>query len=577
MNNYLTTLSLINDNRPLKQMEYESDLGNFTGYLSNEAPFKYEITNLAKSGEIFDNFILFVTDEVMDDVKKNAGNRTTIQYFTDFMIQYITEIAEQYPEVKQKLEQYSSIEEYVKKSIHCMRVVNTPSEKEQWGLIIKFLTEYFDPDNPTYYYVDYTGGSRVASMAVTLLLHFLEKLKAKVQQIIYADILKNNKQISELTSHYNIINEYENLYLKDYLKILKNLGFDVDSKAEDAAEVLENIQKAQSININRDDQTKKEYQKRIEEMKKESQFSNNLIKAIINDIAARASAVNESDAFTKLLNKRDDDLIKGFRENIVEILIDHDVICQTGNSQKKKKNFKKDTKDNILVVDNYYEKYNNNGEMFSGVIYQLQQLFLRCRVSDKDPIQLFNELSDIRNMTIKEYYAVSASAIQTRAFTNFIEINNIEFEEESQWNRLDWYETYHELQNIYLNNGFPFACTTKNNVLKNVEDYYHSKVNTLLKELSDLKSADRETYQKRVKELSSIEVLEKEIPEELNFNFWKTRNVPDGFEIELVKRIQTVRPYRNAISHNLKRDPIQEKEIADNIREWIKEYQQLVK
>lgn len=577
MNNYLTTLSLINDFRSFTQVEYESDLGKFTGYLSNEAPFKYEITNLAKSGEIFDNFILFVTDEVMDDVKKNAGNRTTIQYFTDFMIQYITEIAEQYPEVKQKLEQYSSIEEYVKKSIHCMRVVNTPSEKEQWGPIINFLTEYFDPDNPTYYYVDYTGGSRVASMAVTLLLHFLEKLTAKVQQIIYADILKNNKQISELTSHYNIINEYENLYLKDYLKILKNLGFDVDPEAEDAAQVLENIQKAQSININRDDQARKEFQKRIEQTKKESQFSNNLIKAIINDIAARAAAVNESDAFTKLLNKRDDDLIKGFRENIVEILIDHDVICQTGNSQKKKKNFKKDTKDNILVVDNYYEKYNNNGEMFSGVIYQLQQLFLRCRVSDKDPIQLFNELSDIRNMTIKEYYAVSASAIQTRAFTNFIEQNNIQFEEESQWNRLHWYETYHELQNIYLNNGFPFACTTKNNVLKNVEDYYHSKVNTLLKELSDLKRTDREAYQKRIKELSSIEVLEKEIPEELNFNFWKTRNVPDGFEIELVKRIQTVRPYRNAISHNLKRDPIQEKEIADNIREWIKEYQQLVK
>ena len=72
-----------------------------------------------------------------------------------------------------------------------------------------------------------------------------------------------------------------------------------------------------------------------------------------------------------------------------------------------------------------------------------------------------------------------------------------------------------------------------------------------------------------------IENIENEIPERINFSLWRTQNVNSDFEKVLIKRIQEVRPYRNAISHNLNRDIKKEKELAAKIKDWIHEYQKI--
>ena len=587
MNNYLNTLSLISDSKEFKEIEYESDLGLFTGYLSNEAPLKYEITKLAQSNELFDNYILFVTDKVMKDVKKNAGNKTTIQYFTDFIIQYMSDISNQYPEIKNKLDNYGSIEDYVKQSIKIMRISNTPNEKEQWGQIINFLTENFDPDNPTYYYIDYTGGSRAASLIVSLLSHVLELFNAKIQQIIYADILKDKRRISDLTSYYNIINEYEK-QSANKIDLLKNLGANISKEAEKDAKDLQIIQDTQNTNFSKDESVIKENRKKIQEKQKKNQSSDNLTKAIINDSAKQSSKVNESNAFTKLLNQKDSELIKNFKESIVGILIDHGIFYQPIQNHEKKhaskkgnaKNdsFKKRVLEKMMTSDKYYEHFNKEGKMISGVIYQLQQLMIKCQTSTSDPLQLFEELSDITKIPkMNKYFSVSASETHTQAFTDYIEKKDVRIKDEENLNLLDWYEEYHKLQNIYLSHGFPFACSGLNTTYKEVEKYYHNKVDQLLKELSALKKENEEAYKQKITQLSSIDALEETIPEKLNFHFWETRNISSDFEQTLIRRIQKVRPYRNAISHNLKRNPVEEKNIANEIRDWIKEYQQLLK
>lgn len=569
MNNYLTNLSLISDVRDFSTITYASNLGYFDGKLTNEAPLKYEIINLAKKGEVFDYYLIFASEEVLNLPRKNAMNLTTIEYFKNCIVEYLDSIKTSYPIIEKTLSEYINTKDYVEKSLRILKISDNQNSKQEWGRIIDFLQETFNPNTQNNYYMDFTGGSRVTSLVTTLLPHLLELYGASVKQIIYADINKE-KRIVDLTSYYTIINEYENAHKddSDFTKIsaFKNLGGSVSTETINNVQTLDIIKETEEQNL-----SNKNKKKNSDNLLTQSKNASNIEKAIINKSIKSVNDVYSRTPFDKLLKQKDADLIKNFRESIVDILIDQKVLIPT----KKTNNFKKDVKNFLEASDSYYEKYDKKNNMISGVVYQLQQLFLKLNYTDEDPLIVFKNMFDLTKLKINPTFSVSASKFQTDSFLNYIDKNNIMFEDEDSYSYFDWYKKYHVLMNIYLSFGFPFACTGRSFTYKNVENHYLNEVKKLLNQLTDLKHKDNFSYKEKIKELTIIENIENEIPERINFSLWRTQNVNSDFEKVLIKRIQEVRPYRNAISHNLNRDIKKEKELAAKIKDWIHEYQKI--
>ena len=145
------------------------------------------------------------------------------------------------------------------------------------------------------------------------------------------------------------------------------------------------------------------------------------------------------------------------------------------------------------------------------------------------------------------------------------------------------------IQRVYYNYGFSFMCTSVGggslNTYPEIMEYYMQTVHQFIKKLDDNQKNSQEEYLAVLNQYSKNDkLLEEELPYLFNTKSWLLNeerfNNEEAKEFlkTLQERIEKVRPYRNAITHNLDNEyslSDTKNAICSEIRLWLDEYAEL--
>ena len=598
MNYFIETISLIPKHltpEMFKETEYLTTAEtSFKGKHTNEGPSKYLMWCLAKEGKLFDKVIMLVTKECVEIPVQAVYGKTTCEYYVDSMKEYIKQLSVEFDSIKNRLDSNygGNVDEYIHKVFKQVLIPSDPSEKESGEIAKAIIPNDEIIEGKIDMHLDFTGGSRVASLISLLLVRMLEAAGSKVKRIVYGNILDMPTRIVDLTESYEYLLEpIENIAKarlsdssSDIIAEFKKFGLATDDDIKDASQIDQKKEEAsRNLKKKSDDKIKLDE----DELDKLSSKSSGVAGAIKKQNTEKAKASNVASPFTKLLAFNDEKLIVDFYEEVFGILYDLNVILCTVSevSADKQKEMIKNT---IKANDSYYIKYNKKGKEIAGVLQKTKKWIALLR--DNPHYEPLKTLRSKSKITAKEYEYVSSmnyvkglSETHTNAFAEYLIQSNTEVNCELPF---DIFKEYARLQRIYFNCGFPFMCmgTNNNEMYPEIKDFYFEKVESLMASLSELHSKNRNLYTKRLNELlKNTTALEKEIPYMVEMSVWEANEEKFNSDADkkefittLCERIEKVRPYRNAISHkaaNEYSDLSAQKSMAAQIREWLYEYE----
>ena len=598
MNYFIETISLIPKNltpETFKETEYLTPQGRiFKGKHTNEGPSKYLMWSLAKEGKLFDKVIMLVTKECVELPVQAVYGKTTCEYYVDSMKEYVKQLSDEFDLIKKQLDSNygGSVDEYIRRAFKPVFIPSDPSEKESGEIAKAIIPNDEIIEDKIDMHLDFTGGSRVASLISLLLVRMLEAAGSKVKRIVYGNILDKPTRIVDLTESYdyllepieNIARAHLNDSSTDIIAEFKKFGLATDDDIRDASQIdLKNEEVSRNLKKQSEDKIKSDE----EELDKLSSSSAGVAGVVKRKSTEKTKASNKKSPFTKLLGFSDEKLIVDFYEEVFGILYDLNVIiCAVSGLTADKQ--KEAIKNAIKANDNYYIKYNKSGKECAGVLQKAKKWLALLRDNPHyEPLKTFKNKT---KATAREYdyisslpYVKGLSGTHTDIFADYLIQSSTEVNCESP---IDAFKEYTRLQRIYFNCGFPFMCMGTNNseMYPEIKDYYFEKVEDLMVSLSELRSENRVLYTDRLNELiENSAALEKEIPYMVEMSVWdvnETKFDSDDDKKEFItilcKRIEKVRPYRNAISHNAANeysDLSAQKLMAAQIREWLYEYE----
>lgn len=598
MNYFIETISLINKKltpETFTEIEYLTPTETtFRGKLTNEGPSKYLMWCLAKEGKLFDKIIMLVTKECVEVPIQAVHGKTTYEYYIDSMKSYVKQLSTEFDSIKELLDNKyrGSIDEYIRRVFKTVLIPADPSVKESEEIAKTIFPNDEIIEEKTDIHLDFTGGSRVASLVSLLLVRILEAAGAKVKRIVYGNILDKPDRIIDLTENYNgLLEHIEDLAnarlsdsSSDMIMVFKEIGLASEQDIVDASQIdLKKEEASRNLKKKSDDKIKKDE----EDLDRLSSNSLGIAGVIKKQNTEKAKASNKASPFTKLLSFNDERLIVDFYEEVFGILCDLKVILCTvaGESADKQKEI---IKNSIKANDNYYIKYNKKGKEIAGVLQKVKKWI--STLKDNSYYEPLKTLKSKSKITAGEYkyisnmaYVKGLSETHTNAFAEYLIQSNTEVDSELP---VDIFKEYSRLQIIYFNCGFPFMCMGANNseMYPEIKDYYLEKVKKLMTSLDDIRLQNKNLYINHLNELlENPSALEKEIPYMVEMSVWDVNkakfNSDDDkkeFITMLCKRIEKVRPYRNAISHKIANEYSAlsaQKAIAAQIREWLREYE----
>lgn len=608
MNCYIETLSLMKKVFPPRQFRLDdqamvpSGAGErrFSGQQTNEPQTKYYIWKLAQQKQVLDRIIVIVTKECVEDLVESTEGQTSFQFYQLAIVQFLNELCEENTFFKYWLQKHhgGNAEAYLQA---IMKPVMIPERMETayWRSIISMISERPEKE-PLHLYFDFTGGSRVASLISLLLLRTIEGSQgAEVRQVIYSDVQDpNDPKLVECTGNYAIVSSLEQI------AVASAGGEDSSSKITDALILLgiaDDTEKAVSQRIDdarglAEAALRKSDQAHAKEMVSAvdlgAKSTTSIAGGYQRKVLESARAASNTSAFQKLCKRNDATLIKDFHEEIMGILMDEKVIRFTGKTGKKDPKDK--LKELLKINQEYYEKTlfwfefdrrTGRSERVSypaGVCPQvhrwLETLSFNPQMKPLDVLQAF---CDVRR---EEYvcavnrltYVNGINARNAERYLQYLEEHHIEPNEYDFFDVDDW-------QRVYFNLGFPFACVFNSTVYPEISNYYLQKAKRLMKMLEAQQLQDPNVYSDTLKRLlSEPDKLEMEIPLMVKMSQWSVEQTifaspaeANSFVTTLCSRIEQVRPYRNAVAHNLEneyRRPERQRDIADRIRGWLEEY-----
>lgn len=599
MNHFIETLTLIKKESTPDAFEksiinYTAPNGkNYTGRLTNEGPSKYFIEKLASEGNYFDRMVILATKKCMEN-KIEAVGTTSFEYYKKVMAQFCTEICEKYPSFEGMIkDQYhGDCFEYLNSIIKPVVIPNNPGKKDAQAIINAIISDDETMDESTNIYLDFTGGSRVASFISILLIRILQACNATVKNVVYANI-QEEKEIVDLTENYNLLTTLERIAVAkdkgkttDVLKQLSEIIPTISDKDMSVAKKLEDTQNQESQNLKKgtDDETTK----KVEEIDSAVNEQKGVAGSFLKMGGKKAKEQILSSPFEKLKDMSTNDLILNFYEEIINILYDKGYIIGTQADFSPEK-IREEIKNSISANDKYYSKINKKGEEIGGVIFRTLDWLKSLKDNSYfKPDKTFEIKTSILNghkygRTENSKYVCGVNKQMNNEFMEYLKENSIQIQKEISE---DMIREFLRLQTIYFNYGFPFACIHNNVTYNDIKDYYFQKVKEFMMSLSELKSKDSKAYYNRLNELiSNRSLLEKEIPYMVEmpsiwvFNqskFEREGIDKDSFIKNLCERLEKVRPYRNAIAHKLKNkfSEFSEKEqLSKEILLWIEEYE----
>lgn len=583
MNYFICALTYVPKTRDFEHfqpIEYHFDGKEvYHGRQTNEATTKYLIDRLADSGKLFDKFLILVTDECVSIEVPVLGDITTFEYYSDLMKEYLRERIVKSAALQEEIEKnYNGEISYYLNSAFCKISVSDEMARD--------ILKNINTDSGNELYLDFTGGSRISCLVSFLLMKVLEARNSEVKEIVYGDILSNPKRIVDCTYHYDLLKCIENLAkangssvkIMSELKRMKLVDKFNASKIRD----LDDMESFFDNKLIPSEEDKKSTQEKIDEI---IDSIEDTAKGFVLEKKRRITEKQSISGYTKLLSKRDRDLIKDFNESIIELLLDSKAICFTGKPDRFLS--EKDIVLNLIKANDFYYCNYDKNDKGRGLVFTLKQ-WIKDLDSDtnKDPIKHYYQKADVAMYSwFEPPYPRKISLDKTKDFLKYLKNAN----EKIKIKETDPFECFRvisQLQLVYFNMGFPFMCTGvggDDRIYLEISEHYTTDVKEFMRSLSALKKANCEEYRDKLKQLLKDGAIERAIPywipkQRLSVGSMFTSNEEkEEFVKTLYSRLEKVRPYRNVIAHNLHNeysDPAKQSGIAEEIRTWLTGYRE---
>ena len=625
MNCYIETLSLFL--RPRDEEIYHvadksmlpagveiEDVG-FPGRQTNEAPTKYIIWKLAQEGKVLDKIFVFNTKETIG-MELPHIQKTTYQYYCESIIAYIDELSgkndflcgflrSRYSDYDRS--RYNSAAQAYFYDIVVSQIVREEMQSSEWKGLMDSIFEYENID----IYFDYTGGSRVASLMSMFTVRIAEIKEARIKQVIYSDINNRHPRIVDLTQTYCIMGdivEFERAQgtekqVNREHQIGKKLGWirqeesnDTELYDKSSSEAANSLKKKSDSEIKALENKVKQDAAGASGLSRRSkeaivkQIKVNNAKSVFLTLLNKLSIPNvesvEAINWDKISDKSIEVFIASFYEEIIDAFCEAGVMDYHGEKLNLAKDRKESIKKAITSNSDYYLKTLKSGSRV-GLIPVVQRWlrYLKGKGRNRDPIEVFRENCDVFSETNKGRsdrmrYVVGVSKELHNEFIEYLSESGHDPENTD----VSFSELF-SMQLVFFNYGFPFALICNGKRLKKVESYYLDLVEAFMRELSRMKNADRQAYFSKISRLcddNNTDDLIKELPcltemEELwSINEDKlSGKEKEAFVQDLSRRLEKVRPYRNANAHK-NNDALRDREnqimLAKEIISWLIEY-----
>lgn len=584
----IVTLSKINETlspEAFREHTYHASDGMcFTGRQTNEGPTRYFIYQLAERGELFDRIILLVTDECMSTKIPAVGGRVTYDYYVSNMKETLRQTMEQFPELDHVLETRHGGD----MNGYLNGLFLPVSTSDEWAKeIVQLVCSDDDskPDERNQIYIDFTGGSRVASLTSLFLARILEAVHAEVQQIVYADLLTKPEAITDCTEQYAFLSSIENLAIakespKAILEELQRIGFagaDIDM---DAAEKLDKLEKA----------SREKYTKSSEESRDalDSEFgsfihdSEGIAKAVLRQSYHRVQRNWHMSGYQKLYLRPDQKLITDFHSSLMNIFLDEDIIrCTNPREQKPKPVIEESMKAN--------ESYYFGTEKLHGVLPELrcwmEELQAHPEYHPKNMLLRRQKPNDPCYFDFTASYPKRVNEVAVKLFLTYMAEHMIKPGGVSLQSQL---RNYSRMQTVFFNYGFPFMCMgvgSNDRFYKDLYTDYSQKVHTLMERLEQLFLNDKAAYRAELSRLlADPAALQDAVPFLAVSSCWEVNPSRFSSEAEVLafthtfcEQMKFIRPYRNAISHDHDNEYAEyenQEKAAAQLRVWLLEYEE---
>lgn len=585
-----------------------------TATQTNLAQSMYIFELLFAEEKIIDNAIVLLTDECLTKTEiPELNGLNTYEYYISEMKKFVNG-NEQMRKLIIEKSNCSTIDDYFDKAFATIKISSKGLlNKELRSEIFKTLQQsvLFSQSAHQNIYMDVTGGHRVSSWLLMCISRIIEARKnSEVKLALYGDILRKKDKLSDkMIDDAEIVDcteAYKEFYTLEKLSksndamcrysALSEAGYidELDKEAQVYLKKLDNL-------INRIDKMTKHssipaQMKQLEKELKDDMIEtlDNFIQIIIKDNKSNMLNRVSENPFEKMMGFSDENLIVNFYENAFDIFVDYGVILADGRILDENdlvKDQKEQVKYAFLANKHYYKHYNKKGTVHYGLVKTIQSWINDLMKCDDNPLEFFAKKVSITNCEYKEWNGRSlpVSADGAELFKSYVEKEKIDFKGEYLKEGSDIFEvinSYLKMQNYYLSYGFPFQCVNeKGFVYPEIYTNYYNKVYAFMTSLSNLKRKSLIKYKSRLNELKRSErLIEREIPCATSFGLWKVNSLffesekkMNEFFISFNRKLEEVRPYRNALVHNgeltFKKSEV---DLANEIRTLLMEYVHII-
>ena len=454
----------------------------FSGLQTNIAPSKYLQAILAVEGECFEKIIMLCTKEVREQVFEELGGKTTIAYYKQQIMKHAQDLGIALQDEAFSVIPYDSVE--------------ADDVAEMLNPIMAILETTLHHKAPRRLYIDFTGGTRTASMALVFAARFLAAQDIETANIVYANLVYGSgKNVEQPAPIEECIRTYDTF---DYFAGL------VEQEATGSTRRLLEYSKKYGDNAHID---LLEHANRASIAQKSGQIVDQIDQSPIVtgnrllDTAAETAADNTNadkwEQINKAVERKDFLAFNMFSTNVARLMSACGKLEYIGRTQNT------DGSDELYANYLYYNTY----------LTFIKPLLERLISSNDSPVKIASEYT--AQMYKLSHYFKEASGNQvymnnymTRVFkercvedikenqeflTNSIKslINSgAEISREIVVKLVDQYNSdLVRMQGLYFTKGFPFACMYNRSVLlPGYDNIYKKALSRVIKDLDNLYS-----------------------------------------------------------------------------------------
>lgn len=601
----------------------------YKGFQTNEVPSFFFLDRAMQDGFVFDKIIFFTTKECTDDQYlieeegEESKEMNSKQYVESRIVCYLEREANE--EYKNLICDYlglchgdrDAVRKYVEKNV-AEKYIEIAADMDNNSLYTRIMgirsegEAYSDME----IYFDITGGLRLPQFVSMMFIRAIERLGASVKSVVYADFTARPKRIMDCTNQYSIL-----ALTKDYkdpqemLEDLKKHGIKEDiseSFVKYFMHVYEEVSDPDLISSDSARERQKEAKQEVDALSKKG--SGMVLGQMAKMSKQMEKRVNEKNPFAGLLRRYQDDNLKTNQDLILkyheELLKAFYCICLIDLAKDNSMGLNK-----LLASVKYSLEYymlgrsDKKGKSYhNSVIDEVDDMLNELKKDIKmDAITLFEKRQKVLDTRYGQYFNNYPIGINKKMYNIFkTYLDNLKMKDSYLWdlqggNRMNL-DCIFKMEMIYFNYGFPFyynepyssKLTTylveknpyfiddkpqmpRNNYIK---DWYNLVIR-IDKEWGEKKEEDARGYQSYLDALRNdliryIPFQYKNLYWEFDQEYFKETDRYENIEeflIEMMMRLEEVRPIRNAVAHQDDRISVEDRsKLANKIRGWLEEY-----